>query len=135
MTVSRHQLGDHQNVQTHRGVQGLLAVPVICHMPAAKPWPTVPLQVYRGISGKALPTDFWKANRFGVRGGVENAFMSTTLERSVALQYASGGKMGILIEVQQGMDNRGADMSKLSQCARLSLFSDCTACSWARALR
>ena len=32
----------------------------------------------------ALPAEFWVANQFGVRGGVENAFMSTTLERSVA---------------------------------------------------
>jgi len=72
-------------------------------------------KVYRGISGKSLPADFWKANKFNVRGGVENAFMSTTLDRSVALHYASGSGMGILIEVQQGMVNRGADISSLSQ--------------------
>jgi len=36
-----------------------------------------------------------------------------------ALQYASGGGMGILIEVQQGMVNRGANMSELSQCAKI----------------
>ena len=38
-------------------------------------------KVYRGISGMALPKEFWKPNEFGVRGGVESAFMSTTLER------------------------------------------------------
>ena len=32
-------------------------------------------KVYRGISGMALPAEFWEANQFGVRGGVENAFM------------------------------------------------------------
>ena len=42
-------------------------------------------KVYRGISGMALPTEFWEENAFGVRGGVENAFMSTTLERNVAM--------------------------------------------------
>ena len=75
------------------------------------------MQVYRGISGKALPKEFWDANDFGVRGGVENAFMSTTLDRTVAMGYASGDetKMGIVIEVQQGQVNRGADMSWLSQ--------------------
>ena len=75
------------------------------------------MQVYRGISGKALPKEFWDANDFGVRGGVENAFMSTTLDRNVAMGYASGDetKMGIVIEVQQGQVNRGADMSWLSQ--------------------
>ena len=65
----------------------------------------------------ALPDEFWHANDFGVRGGVENAFMSTTLNRNVAMGYASGDKatMGIVIEAQQGQVNRGADMSWLSQ--------------------
>lgn len=75
------------------------------------------MQVYRGISGMALPEEFWNANEFGVRGGVENAFMSTTLERNVAMGYASHDttRMGIVIEAQQGQVNRGADMSWLSQ--------------------
>ena len=62
-------------------------------------------KVYRGISGMALPKEFWEENAFGVRGGVENAFMSTTLERNVAMGYAAGdaAHMGIVIEVQQGM--------------------------------
>ena len=44
---------------------------------------------------------------------------STTLERDVAMGYASGGKqgMGIVIEVQQGMVNRGADIRYLARCA------------------
>ena len=65
----------------------------------------------------ALPDEFWTPNEYDVRGGVENAFMSTTLDRSVAMGYASGDttKMGIVIEVQQGQVNRGADMSWLSQ--------------------
>ena len=29
-------------------------------------------KVYRGISGMALPKEFWEENAFGVRGGVEN---------------------------------------------------------------
>ena len=43
--------------------------------------------------------------------------MSTTLDRTVAMGYASGDetKMGIVIEVQQGQVNRGADLSWLSQ--------------------
>ena len=59
--------------------------------------------------------------RGGVRGGVEKAFMSTTTEQAVAMGYASGGRgakqasIGIVIEVQQGMVNRGADISRLSQ--------------------
>jgi hypothetical protein len=28
-------------------------------------------KVYRGISGRVLPEQFWSANQFGVKGGVE----------------------------------------------------------------
>ena len=75
-------------------------------------------KVYRGIAGMALPPEFWRPNEYGVRGGVEGAFMSTTTSRQVAMGYAAGGtssKFGIVIEVQQGMVNRGADISWLSQ--------------------
>ena len=71
--------------------------------------------VYRGIGGKALPTEFWTPNDFGVRGGVEPAFMSTTLNREVAMTYASGSDVGIVLAIRQGMVNRGADISWLSQ--------------------
>ena len=71
--------------------------------------------VYRGIGGKALPTEFWTPNSFGVRGGVEPAFMSTTLNREVAMTYASGSDVGIVLAIRQGMVNRGADISWLSQ--------------------
>ena len=71
--------------------------------------------VYRGIGGKALPKEFWEKNRFGVRGGVEPAFMSTTLNREVAMTYASGSDVGIVLAIRQGMVNRGADISWLLQ--------------------
>ena len=38
-------------------------------------------KVYRGIAGRALPKEFWQPNEYGVMGGVENAFMSSTVER------------------------------------------------------
>ena len=43
--------------------------------------------------------------------------MSTTTDRKVAMGYAAGDgqKMGIVLEMQQGMVNRGADISWLSQ--------------------
>ena len=46
--------------------------------------------------------------------------MSTTTERAVAMGYAagSGQKMGIVLEMQQGMVDRGADIGFLSQCAK-----------------
>ena len=53
------------------------------------------------MAGMALPDEFWHESEFGVRGGVENAFMSTTLDDQVAMGYASGSdKAGIVFEVQ-----------------------------------
>ena len=73
-------------------------------------------KIYRGVAGFSLPVEFWEPNAVGVRGGVERAFLSTTTERSVAMGYASGGaSMGLVFEIQQGMVDRGADVSWLSQ--------------------
>ena len=72
-------------------------------------------KVYRGVSGMALPDAFWQANSHGVRGGIEGAFMSTTKDRRVAMQYAASGGKGIVFEIQQGMIDRGADVSWASQ--------------------
>ena len=79
---------------------------------------TVAAKVYRGMSGMGLPDEFWRPNKFGVRGGIEAAFMSTTTDRKVAMDYASSAGAaagsGIVFEVQQGMIDRGADVSFLS---------------------
>ena len=72
-------------------------------------------KVYRGIRDKGLPDAFWKANESGVKGGIETAFMSTTLDRNVAMQYAGDGKIGVIFEIQQGMIDRGADLMWISQ--------------------
>uniref|UniRef100_A0A7S2D976 Uncharacterized protein n=1 Tax=Haptolina brevifila TaxID=156173 RepID=A0A7S2D976_9EUKA len=77
---------------------------------------TVADKVYRGISGRVLPPEFWAPNAFGVMGGVEAAFTSTTREKEVALQYAANeGGAGFVFEIAQGMVDRGADMQWLSQ--------------------
>ena len=72
-------------------------------------------KVYRGIATGALPDCFFRTSALGVRGGVENSFMSTSTKRSVALTYASGGGGGILLEIEQGMCSRGACLNWLSQ--------------------
>ena len=45
-------------------------------------------KVYRGVSGGRLPESFRSPNRYNVRGGIDSAFMSTTLNRDVAVGYA-----------------------------------------------
>ena len=72
-------------------------------------------RVYRGFGSGVLPSTFWEPNEFGVKGGVEAAFMSTTTDKRVAMQYARGGKGGLLFEIRMGMVDRGADLSWLSQ--------------------
>ena len=72
-------------------------------------------KVYRGVSGMGLPGDFWTANEFGVKGGIEAAFLSTTTDRKVAMQYAASSGVGFVFEIRQGMVNRGADIWWLSQ--------------------
>jgi hypothetical protein len=76
---------------------------------------TVVRKVYRGMAQGVLPDAFWHANKFNVAGGVEAAFMSTTADRSVAATYASGAGMGLILELEQGMVDRGAELSWLSQ--------------------
>ena len=71
-------------------------------------------KVYRGLSGRALPTAMLKANEHAVRGGVEFAFLSTSTSRAVAEQY-SNGPAGVIFEIQQGLTDRGADIKWLSQ--------------------
>ena len=73
-------------------------------------------KVYRGVTGGILPEIFWQPNQYNVRGGCEYGFLSTTTDRDVATDYAaSGGKAGIVFEIQMGMVDRGASLSWLSQ--------------------
>ena len=70
--------------------------------------------VYRGMSMRIFPPEFWTKNEQGVKGGIEYAFMSTTPDRSVAEQYSQDG-YGIIVEINQGMIDRGAEIAWLSQ--------------------
>jgi len=70
----------------------------------------------RQVSGGRLPKHFRIANEYGVRGGIDPAFMSTTLDRAVALTYAaSSNGPGVVFSMRQGMVDRGADIGWLSQ--------------------
>eukprot|EP00966_Prymnesium_polylepis_P130648 3022120-Prymnesium_polylepis.2 len=74
--------------------------------------------VYRGISGGVLPEQFWTKDEFLVRGGIEMGFLSTTHDLAVAKAYASTGKNGAqctMLEIEQGLVDRGAELDWLSQ--------------------
>ena len=75
-------------------------------------------KVWRGIKDATLPKEFWVPNEMGVRGGIEYAFSSTTVDREQAMMYAQGANPGdasTIFEMQMGMVDRGADLTWLSQ--------------------
>ena len=76
-------------------------------------------KVWRGIKDATLPKEFWVPNEMGVRGGIEYAFSSTTVDREQAMMYAKGGggesDASTIFEMQMGMVDRGADLTWLSQ--------------------
>ena len=56
--------------------------------------------VFRGTAGGRLPEKFWAPNEDNIRGGVELAFMSTTLNREVAMHYAQADdKPSVVFEI------------------------------------
>jgi len=75
---------------------------------------TTACKVYRGVKGK-LPKQFFETNVFGVRGGIEKGFMSTSEDRDVAVSYMGASGTRVLFEIQMGMIDKGADISFLSQ--------------------
>ena len=64
---------------------------------------TIAKRVYRGVQGRTLPNEFMIPNEFGVKGGIEAAFMSTTTNKEEALKYAAGSGASVVFEIQQGM--------------------------------
>ena len=79
-------------------------------------------RVFRGTKGGRLPDKFWTPNRDNIRGGIEMAFMSTTMNRSVAMNFAGGEsetsgqhQPSVVFEMQMGMIDRGAAVQCFSQ--------------------
>eukprot|EP00445_Apocalathium_hangoei_P005925 CAMPEP_0203852806 /NCGR_PEP_ID=MMETSP0359-20131031/8149_1 /ASSEMBLY_ACC=CAM_ASM_000338 /TAXON_ID=268821 /ORGANISM="Scrippsiella Hangoei, Strain SHTV-5" /LENGTH=1009 /DNA_ID=CAMNT_0050769033 /DNA_START=39 /DNA_END=3068 /DNA_ORIENTATION=- len=70
--------------------------------------------IFRGSSDASLPSSFLKKDDDGICGGVEYGFFSTTNERNQAVDYANG-VASTVFEIKQGMLDRGADISWLSQ--------------------
>ena len=69
-------------------------------------------KVYRGLNG-VLPRQFWEADVHAV----EPAFLSCSTDMHVAMSYADPKvkTAGFVLELQQGVISRGANLSWLSQ--------------------
>ena len=73
------------------------------------------IQVWRGSTKVKLPESFYMLDKHGGgRGGVEYGFTSTSKAREQALKYADG-KASTVFYMKQGIVDRGADISWLSQ--------------------
>jgi len=74
--------------------------------------------LYRGLGGMLLPEQFWKRTAQGFLGGVELGLMSTTADRSVAVQYSGHEKRrAMMLEIQAGRIDVGGSLGFLSQYA------------------
>jgi hypothetical protein len=75
--------------------------------------------VFRGLSGFALPPEFFEPDEQGFAGGVEASFMSTTLSEEVARKYSgvNEGREATIFRLELGKTSIGADISWLSQFA------------------
>ena len=82
-------------------------------------------KVYRGLAGK-LPKPFRVEDKFAARGGVELGFMSTTTNKKVAAEYAAAAPGSLLIELEQGLLDRGAEVAWLSEYPGEAEVTQCT---------
>ena len=92
----------------HMITSGIIKLSNLMRLPQSR-------KVYRGLGGMALPGCFFWPDEFGCRGGTEAAFMSTTLDVSVAIRYLSKLARPLVFEFVVGQVNRGAEVGWCSQ--------------------
>ena len=74
--------------------------------------------IYRGVMGGTLPEWFWSHSAHGVHGCVDAAFTSASMEKAIATDSSSittSGKAPVLLEIHQGLRDRGAMLEWVSQ--------------------
>ena len=76
--------------------------------------PLNPRFVYRGSSKMQLPIEFAAKDRLGRMSIVEMGFLSLTGARHVAMQYAAGGDLSMVLKVERGDRSSGAFIGGLS---------------------
>eukprot|EP01052_Picozoa_sp_SAG31_P034313 SAG31_NODE_3994_length_3679_cov_2.233240_1_plen_166_part_00 len=73
--------------------------------------------VFRGARGLRMPSQLEDTDKFGSRFGIEYSFMSTTVDKAVAINYGTDpkGDLSYLMEFSTDSLNRGALLTWLSQ--------------------
>ena len=94
----------------HAIVSGIRKLAAVAKMPEGG-------AVFRGLSGLALPPEFFEEDEQGFAGGVEASLMSTTTNEEVARRYSGAreGRLATIFKLTLGKSSLGADISWLSQ--------------------
>ena len=81
--------------------------------------------LYRGVAGGVLPECFWHTDENGICGGVDYSICSFSSNKKQALDYAKANTStvpekqlavrSLVLQMYQGMADRGADICWLSQ--------------------
>jgi hypothetical protein len=73
--------------------------------------------VYRGIARRTMPKKMLNKGMDNARGGIEYGFSSASTKREEARRYATKDKATtpVILEITQGLIDRGADLEWLSQ--------------------
>ncbi len=74
-------------------------------------------KLWRGMGGRVLAKEkFFEVDKRNTRGAVDLAFLSTTKERNVAIDYSGKDKkLGTLLEIDYGKVDCPAPLDELSQ--------------------
>jgi hypothetical protein len=87
------------------------------------------IRLYRGFSSMEMPESFSKVDEdTGCSGYAEWGFISTTANKSVAIQYSGvdeGKPRATVLCIRPSSVDRGASIAEFSQCARCLTARDC----------
>jgi len=71
--------------------------------------------VFWGLGGMRLPSEFWLEDCNGAKGGCERMFLSTTTDMEVAINYLGDKMLPTIFSIECGAVDKGACISWLSQ--------------------
>ena len=71
--------------------------------------------VFRGLGGMRLPSEFWLEDCNSAKGRCERAFLSTTTGMKVAINYLGNKMLPTMCSIDCGAVDKGACISWLSQ--------------------
>jgi ankyrin repeat protein len=107
--LGRTFIGNKYATSIHTLVSAVLKTAKVTKLPDSR-------KVFRGLGGMVLDDKWFEPDFRGAKGGVEVGFLSTTLDRNVALEYSGVTKnRGVILEIDVGAIDCGARLDAVSQ--------------------